>query len=64
MITRIRILERLKINQSQRGVVFFRNQDLTLERQHEFTKHFGIVRPFILFYNSIDNVNDLLIVAR
>ncbi|GAM43124.1 alpha-ketoglutarate-dependent sulfonatedioxygenase [Talaromyces pinophilus] len=27
---------------AERGVVFFRNQDLTLEGQHEFTKHFGI----------------------
>jgi alpha-ketoglutarate-dependent taurine dioxygenase len=27
----------------QRGVVFFRNQDLTLEQQHDFTKHFGVV---------------------
>lgn len=29
----------------ERGVVFFRDQDLTLEKQHEFTSHYGIVRP-------------------
>ena len=27
---------------AERGVVFFRDQDLTTEGQHEFTKHFGI----------------------
>ncbi|KAL4871691.1 hypothetical protein BDV12DRAFT_205995 [Aspergillus spectabilis] len=27
---------------AERGVVFFRDQDLTLEGQHEFTKHYGI----------------------
>ncbi|OKL56313.1 hypothetical protein UA08_08429 [Talaromyces atroroseus] len=27
---------------AERGVVFFRDQDLTIEGQHEFTKHFGI----------------------
>ncbi|KAL4911493.1 hypothetical protein BDW74DRAFT_172952 [Aspergillus multicolor] len=27
---------------AERGVVFFRNQDLTLEGQYEFTRHYGI----------------------
>lgn len=27
---------------AERGVVFFRDQDITLEQQHELTKHYGI----------------------
>ena len=27
---------------AERGVVFFRGQDITTEQQHEFTKHYGI----------------------
>ncbi|KAL1850390.1 hypothetical protein VTK73DRAFT_9693 [Phialemonium thermophilum] len=26
---------------AERGVVFFRNQDITLEQQHQFTEHYG-----------------------
>ncbi|EED13999.1 alpha-ketoglutarate-dependent sulfonate dioxygenase, putative [Talaromyces stipitatus ATCC 10500] len=40
---------------AERGVVFFRDQDLTLEGQHEFTKHFGIVDLIHLsFYGRLD----------
>ncbi|KAH8703411.1 putative alpha-ketoglutarate-dependent sulfonate dioxygenase [Talaromyces proteolyticus] len=39
---------------AERGVVFFRDQDLTLEGQHEFSKHYGIsLRQYTYFRRDI-----------
>ncbi|CRG83308.1 hypothetical protein PISL3812_00659 [Talaromyces islandicus] len=48
---------------AERGVVFFRNQDLTTEGQHEFTKHFGIVSTYphrCTISQLIEAYNDVL----